>query len=64
MERLLDAHVMGQYFADWVAATDPYAGTSIPAVLPALADRYQSDPARCLVVGDRDLEVLTRRVPV
>ena len=43
---------------DWITEADPYPRKPAPASLLALVAHYQLDPVRCLVVGNRDLDVL------
>ena len=55
--RLLDAHEVAQCFTDCITETDPCPREPESVSLQALVDRCQLHPARCPVVGDRDLDV-------
>jgi len=58
LERLLDGHRMRGYFADWITKADPFPRKPDSASLTALAKRHELDPARCLAIADRDLDVV------
>lgn len=58
MARLLNDHEKTRYSTDRIMAADPCPRKPESVALQALVDRYQLDPARCLVVGDRDSDVL------
>ena len=63
LARLLNDHEKTRYSTDRIMAADPCPRKPESVALPALVDRYQLDPARCLVVGDRDSDVLSGYVP-
>ncbi|MBN1248053.1 MAG: HAD-IA family hydrolase [Anaerolineae bacterium] len=55
---LLEAHAMMSLFADCITKEDPYPRKPDPASTMALMTRYGLAPERCLVVGDRKLDIL------
>jgi phosphoglycolate phosphatase-like HAD superfamily hydrolase len=58
LARLLAAHCMGDFFRDYMTADDPYPRKPDPASILALLLRYRLDPPCCLIVGDRDLDLV------
>lgn len=58
LEALLAAHGMAQYFTDFIAKEDPYPRKPDPAAIEALIARYDLDRSQCLLVGDRDLDIV------
>jgi phosphoglycolate phosphatase-like HAD superfamily hydrolase len=57
LERLLIAHGLSHLFSDLVTADDPYPRKPDPASILALLLRYRLDSRRCMLVGDRDLDL-------
>lgn len=58
VEALLAVHGLSGYFADVITADDPYPRKPDPASLLALIARHRLQSETCLVVGDRELDVL------
>lgn len=58
LEALLDAHAMARFFTDCIAKEDPYPRKPDPAAYNALIARYSLDRARCLTIGDRDIDIV------
>ena len=58
LQALLEAHGMACYFTDFIASEDPYPRKPDPAAIEALVARYALDRAQCLLVGDRDLDIV------
>ena len=54
---LLKAHAMTDLFADCITADDDYPRKPAPTSLLAMVARHALDPAVCLVIGDRDLDI-------
>lgn len=54
---LLAAHGVAYLFRDALTADDPYPRKPDPAALLATIFRYRLDPGRCMIVGDRDLDL-------
>ena len=57
LERLLGANGLLGPFRDEITADDPYPRKPDPASILALLLRYRLDPCRCMLVGDRDLDL-------
>jgi HAD superfamily hydrolase (TIGR01509 family) len=55
---LLEAHGMAHYFTASIAKEDPYPRKPNPAALEALIARYALAPSQCLLIGDRDLDIV------
>lgn len=60
-EGLLGEHGMRSFFAAIVSIEDGYPRKPDPAMFLALLEQLALDPARCLAVGDRDIDVLAGR---
>lgn len=58
LEALLEVHRMARYFADYIAKEDPYPRKPDPAAVEALIARYALDRDHCLLIGDRDLDIV------
>jgi phosphoglycolate phosphatase-like HAD superfamily hydrolase len=58
LEALLEAHSMTCYFTASIAKEDPYPRKPDPASLEALIARYVLDRSQCLLIGDRDLDIV------
>lgn len=58
LEALLTAHSMAQYFTDFITQEDAYPRKPDPAAIEALLVRYALDRDQCLLVGDRDLDIV------
>lgn len=58
LETLLEAYAMARYFTDYIAKEDPYPRKPDPAAIEALITRYALDRSQCLLVGDRDLDIV------
>ena len=58
LEALLEVHGMARYFTDCIAKEDPYPRKPDPAAPEALIARYALDRAQCLLIGDRDLDIV------
>ncbi len=58
LEALLAVHGMAHYFTDFVAKEDPYPRKPDPAAIEALIARYVLDRGQCLLIGDRDLDIV------
>lgn len=58
---LLEAHGMTRYFTDCIAKEDPYPRKPDPESLNALVARYALDRSQCLLIGDRDLDIVAGR---
>ncbi len=58
LEALLTAHRMAQYFTDFITQEDAYPRKPDPAAIEALLVRHALDRSRCLLVGDRDLDIV------
>ncbi len=59
--RLLEAHGMTQYFGDWITAEDQLPRKPDPTSLQVLMARHKLVASRCLVIGDRDLDIVAGR---
>lgn len=57
LEGLLIAHNLMGLFTDLVTADDPYPRKPDPAAILSLLLRFRLDPRRCMLVGDRDLDL-------
>jgi phosphoglycolate phosphatase-like HAD superfamily hydrolase len=55
---LLETHGVAHLFADLIAKEDPYPRKPDPAAVEALIARYALDRAQCLLIGDRDLDII------
>jgi len=58
LQALLEAHGMARYFTDFIAREDPYPRKPDPAAIEALIARYTLDRSQCLLIGDRDLDIV------
>lgn len=58
LEALLAAHGMTQYFVDFITQEDPYPRKPAPDAIEALIARYALDRSQCLLIGDRDLDIV------
>lgn len=58
LEALLAAHAMAHYFTDFIAKEDPYPRKPDPAAVETLIAQYALDRGRCLLIGDRDLDIV------
>ncbi|MFN2109151.1 MAG: HAD hydrolase-like protein [Anaerolineae bacterium] len=58
LEALLKVHGMARYFTASIAKEDPYPRKPDPAALDALIARYALDRSQCLLIGDRDLDIV------
>ncbi len=58
LQTLLEAHRMAHYFTDSIAKEDPYPRKPDPAAIEALIARYTLDRSKCLLVGDRNLDIV------
>lgn len=61
LEPLLKAHHLEELFVDWITGDDPYPRKPDPAALLAIAIRHRLPLARCMVIGDRELDVIAAR---
>lgn len=57
LEGLLAAHRMGHYFDDFITGDDPYPRKPDPTSLSVLLARHSLAPGRCMLVGDRALDL-------
>ncbi len=58
LEALLEAHGMKSYFTAWIAKEDAYPRKPDPAAIEALIARYALERTHCMLIGDRDLDIL------
>ncbi len=58
LQALLEAHRMAHYFTDFIAKEDPYPRKPDPAAIEALIARYTLDRSQCLLIGDRNLDIV------
>ncbi len=58
LEGLLEAHGMADYFADCIVKEDPYPRKPEPEAINVLLTRHAVDRRQCLLIGDRDLDIL------
>jgi HAD superfamily hydrolase (TIGR01549 family) len=65
LKGLLEAHAMTRYFADIITGDDPYPRKPDPTSLRVLLARNglsgARDRRRCMVIGDRELDILAGR---
>lgn len=54
----LEQHGLKGYFADFVTAEDGFASKPAPDALLHLMEKHRLPPLRCVMLGDRDLDVL------
>jgi len=58
LQALLEAHNLVRYFSDCITKEDPYPRKPDPGSLNALIMLYALDRDRCLLIGDRDLDIV------
>lgn len=58
LDPLLVAHDMGQFFTDIITKEDPYPRKPDPTSLLAIVERHRLDAARCLAIGDREIDII------
>lgn len=58
LQALLEAHGMAHYFTDFIAKEDPYPRKPDPAAINALLEQYALDRSQCLLIGDRELDIV------
>jgi len=58
LEALLEVHGLVRYFTDCIAKEDPYPRKPDPTSLNALIAQHNLDRSQCLVIGDRDLDIV------
>ncbi|HOU14325.1 MAG TPA: HAD-IA family hydrolase [Anaerolineae bacterium] len=58
LQTLLAVHGMTHYFTDFIAQEDPYPRKPDPAAINALIERHALDRVQCLVIGDRELDIV------
>jgi phosphoglycolate phosphatase-like HAD superfamily hydrolase len=61
LEVLLETHSLMRYFADYIGKEDPYPRKPDPESLNVLIARYALDRNQCLLIGDRDLDIVAGR---
>lgn len=58
LTQLLEAHDMEDLFSDTITKDDPYPRKPDPTSTLAMVERHALDVERCLVIGDRKLDIL------
>jgi HAD superfamily hydrolase (TIGR01549 family) len=58
LNQLLEAHDMDVLFSDTITKDDPYPRKPDPTSTLAMVERHGLDIERCLVIGDRKLDIL------
>jgi len=56
-QRFVEMHDMVHYFDDIFSVEQGYPRKPDPALMVAAIEKYSLDPAGCLVIGDRELEI-------
>ncbi len=57
--RALEAHGMKQYFTDFVTRADGFPNKPAPDAVLHLVEKHHLDKAECVMVGDRDIDLLS-----
>jgi len=58
LEALLEVHGMKSYFTAWIAKEDAYPRKPDPAAIETLIARYALERVQCMLIGDRDLDII------
>lgn len=58
LQALLETHNLARYFTDYIAKEDPYPRKPDPESLNALIAQYALNRDMCLLIGDRDLDIV------
>ena len=58
---LLDHYRMRDLFVHWITADDSFPRKPDPASIRALLKRYQLNVQECLVIGDREIDMIAAR---
>jgi len=58
LEALLETHALTRYFTDYIAKEDPYPRKPDPESLNALIVQHDLDRGQCLLIGDRNLDIV------
>lgn len=58
LEALLETHGLARYFTDYIAKEDPYPRKPDPESLNALIMQHDLDRDQCLLIGDRELDIV------
>jgi len=58
LEVLLETHKLARYFTDYITKEDPYPRKPDPESVNALIAQYALDRDHCLLIGDRNLDIV------
>jgi phosphoglycolate phosphatase-like HAD superfamily hydrolase len=58
---LLETHAFSEYFEDILSVEQGYPRKPDPAMVLATLEKYALDPAKTLLIGDRDLDIQAGR---